>query len=73
MAGLDSGRAVVSLLRRTTDRTGELAILELDPFRLLPGTTPIGFGPVAHLENADGELWMTLPWEGKVVRAALRR
>jgi hypothetical protein len=40
-----------------------------DPARgFLPGAKQIGFGVIGTIVDAEDALWMTLPWEGTVIR-----
>jgi hypothetical protein len=59
----------VTTARRPARPESWIGMVDLERRRLLPGRTPIGYGPAGRIAEDDrGDLWVPLPWQGVVVR-----
>lgn len=59
----------VTTARRPARPESWVGLVDLERPRLLPGRTPIGYGPAGRIaEDERGDLWIPLPWQGVVVR-----
>lgn len=60
---------VVTTARRPARPESWVGLVDLERPRLLPGRTSIGYGPAGRIAEDDrGDLWISLPWQGVVVR-----
>lgn len=65
----DPTRALIGLTRPGPSFEALLALYSATDQRFVPGSAPLGFGPVRELTaDGDTQLFALLPWSGEVVR-----
>lgn len=54
--------------RSLTEPRASVALFDPQIGRFLPGAVNIGYGVPSRFQEADGAVYFTLPWEGKLIR-----
>jgi hypothetical protein len=67
---LDQDLAVIGVTLSDRTAAARIALFDRQKMRFLPGSTEVGVGVVQQiLTDADGDLWIVLPWSGTIARA----